>query len=136
MARGEKGELITKENCPESNENVTYGRVTKMLGGHNVLVLCSATNREHMCVIRGKMRNRGSMRISPDEIVLVALRDFEQKSTGDILIRYTHEEATKLKQLAEEVDTLMKAGTGVGGGNKKVQEDIVEFEAEFDFDAI
>lgn len=134
MASGARGELITKDNCEDGGDNLTYGRVTKMCGGHNIMAFCSATNREHMCVIRGKMRNKGSMRISVDEIVLVALRDFEQKATGDIVLKYSHDEAIKLKQMSEEVALLMSTGTGIGGGNKKIQEnEVVEFENEVDF---
>lgn len=137
MARGARGELITKDNCEGADGNLTYGRVTKMLGGHNIMVYCSATSREHMCVIRGKMRNKGSMRISVDEIVLIALRDFDQKAVGDVALRYTHEEAIKLKQISEEVVSLMtSAGGGTGSYSTKIMEDAVEFENEVDFENI
>jgi initiation factor 1A len=135
MARNEKNELITKDNYTEQGANPTYGRVIKILGGHDVLVFCALTNREHRCIIRGKMRNRGSAKISPDDIVLVDLREMEGgKGTGDIIIRYSHDESNKLKNIHEEVASLLNASSNMPGSKGTKIDADVEFTDEIDFE--
>lgn len=124
-----KGELITKETSGNEGDNVTYGRVTKMLGGFNVTVYCSSTNREHLCIIRGNMRNKHRMMIYIDDIVLVALREFDNKSKGDILTRYTQEETQSLKHIAKEVVSLTSIGKTKNDINEVQFEDEVVFES-------
>lgn len=103
---GDKGELVTQDSLKDGSDNVTYGKVIKMLGSMRVLVYCCSTSREHQCIIRGGMRNKSSMTIVVDDIVLVSLREFESKATGDIILRYTLDERAQLRQLSADVMAL------------------------------
>jgi len=134
MARGVKNELITKDHYTDDKTNATYGRVIKILGGHNVLVFCSSTNKEHLCIIRGKMRNRGSCRMDTGDIVLVDLREDQDKTIGDIILKYSASEARQLKAIHAEVGTLIDEGSSSKGADTGI--DFAEEEEGFDFDAI
>lgn len=125
MAVSKNGQLITKETCLDSGDHVSYGLVLRMLGGCRVAVHCASTNREHQCVIRGKMRGKRSMQICVDDLVLVALREFETKATGDIILRYSGAEIQQLKVIEPDVVALLstKSVGGVDKSNVEFQED-------------
>eukprot|EP00929_Paragymnodinium_shiwhaense_P123488 TRINITY_DN973_c0_g1_i1.p1 TRINITY_DN973_c0_g1~~TRINITY_DN973_c0_g1_i1.p1 ORF type:complete len:142 (-),score=63.04 TRINITY_DN973_c0_g1_i1:149-574(-) len=86
-----KKELEFKEDGQE------YGQVMRMLGNGRCEVSCfDGTKR--LCHIRGKMRKK--VWVNQGDIVLVSLRDFQDEK-GDIIVKYTPEEARNLKQYGE-----------------------------------
>jgi initiation factor 1A len=135
-----KGGLILKSRF-ESEGTVSYGIVIKLTGGFNVLVYCAISNREHNCRIPGKMRHKSSSRISAGDLVLVSMRDFQNNEIGDVILRYTYEEAHRVKQVEPEVATLMNQKSSM---DEEVDADKIGFkigteekeDAAFDFDAI
>merc|ERR1712032_1585718 len=73
-----------------------------MLGNGRCDVLCfDGTKR--LCHIRGKMRKK--VWVNQGDIVLVSLRDFQDEK-GDIITKYTSEEARNLKTYGELPDTV------------------------------
>eukprot|EP00747_Dinoflagellata_sp_TGD_P060195 gnl/TRDRNA2_/TRDRNA2_151921_c0_seq1.p2 gnl/TRDRNA2_/TRDRNA2_151921_c0~~gnl/TRDRNA2_/TRDRNA2_151921_c0_seq1.p2 ORF type:complete len:142 (-),score=45.92 gnl/TRDRNA2_/TRDRNA2_151921_c0_seq1:164-589(-) len=87
----EKRELIFKEDGQE------YGQVLTMLGNGRAQVSCfDGTKR--LCHIRGKMRKK--VWVCQGDIVLVSLRDFQDEK-GDIIVKYTADEARNLKTYGE-----------------------------------
>lgn len=81
-----KRDLVFKEDGQE------YGKVLRMLGNGRCEVSCfDGTQRQGH--IRGQMRKR--VWVSQGDIVLVALRDFQDEK-ADIILRYTPEEARNL----------------------------------------
>merc|ERR1719230_2420973 len=84
---GEKRELDFKEDGQE------YGQVLRMLGNGRLEAQCfDGTKR--LCHIRGKMRKK--VWVAQGDIVLVSLRDFQDEK-GDIILKYSAEEARNLK---------------------------------------
>merc|ERR1711877_97553 len=74
-----------------------YGQVMKMLGNGRCEINCfDGTKR--LCHIRGKMRKK--VWVNQGDIVLVSLRDFQDEK-GDIIVKYTAEEARNLKTYGE-----------------------------------
>ena len=75
-----------------------YGRVTKLMGGCNVMVYCN-DDAERLCHIRGNMRNK--VWINVGDIVLVSFRDCDEKldrhSRGDICAKYDQRVIYKLQ---------------------------------------
>jgi translation initiation factor 1A len=91
---------------PRDSDDQAYARVTKMLG--NGRLLCVSTDGiERMGKIRGGMRR--SEWISVGDIVLVSLRDFQEKKC-DVLMRYTPDEVRTLRKIGE-LDECMTSGT-------------------------
>jgi translation initiation factor 1A len=80
-----------------------YGRVTKLVGGGNVMVYCN-DNCERLCHIRGNMRKK--VWIAIGDIVLISLRDLDVKGhtvsnniqRGDICAKYDQRIIYKLKE--------------------------------------
>merc|ERR1719420_2727141 len=86
-----KRELIFKEDGQE------YGQVLRMLGNGRLEAMCfDGTKR--LCHIRGKMRKK--VWVCQGDIVLVSLRDFQDEK-GDIIVKYTSDEARNLKTYNE-----------------------------------
>lgn len=69
--------------------------VTKLLGFERVGVKCQDGN-ERICRIRGKMKRR--VWIRQGDIVLVSPWDFQFDSRGDVIWRYTRNQAAWLKR--------------------------------------
>merc|ERR1711988_1066074 len=115
----DKRELIFKEDGQE------YAQVLTMLGGGRLEAQCF-DGIKRMCGIRGKMRKR--VWISQGDIVLVGLRDFQDEK-GDVILKYTADEARNLKAYGELPETAKINESGA-----------VEFgdddDVEFDFDEI
>mmetsp|Transcript_24332 Transcript_24332/g.36917 ORF Transcript_24332/g.36917 Transcript_24332/m.36917 type:complete len:142 (+) Transcript_24332:111-536(+) len=79
-----------------------YGSVLRMLGnGRCEVQCCDGTKR--LCHIRGKMRKK--VWVNLGDIVLVSLRDFQDEK-GDIITKYTADEARQLKQYGELPDNV------------------------------
>ncbi len=71
------------------------GVVTKLLGFERLGVKCQ-DGKERLCRIRGKMKRR--VWIRQGDIVLVSPWDFQSDSRGDIVWRYTRNQAEWLKR--------------------------------------
>jgi len=125
-SEGTKKELEFKEDGQE------YGQVQRMLGNGRCDVQCfDGTKR--LCHIRGKMRKK--VWVNQGDIVLVSLRDFQDEK-GDIITKYTTEEARNLKTYGELPDNIKINETDVMDG--EMSDDGVEFDeaAGVDLDAI
>lgn len=72
-----------------------FGVVTKLLGFERVGVKCQ-DGKERLCRIRGKMKRR--VWIRQGDIVLVSPWDFQSDSRGDVIWRYTKNQAEWLKR--------------------------------------
>lgn len=75
--------------------NDVIGIAKKMLGNDRLLVDCQ-DGHERLCRIRGKMKRR--MWIRQGDIVLVSPWDFQSDERGDIIWRYTRNQAEWLKR--------------------------------------
>ncbi len=73
------------------------GRVVKVLGNRNMLVLCN-DNEQRICRIRGKIAQK--VWIYLGDLVLISLRTFQEggRKRGDILARYAPEQISILKR--------------------------------------
>ena len=69
--------------------------VTKLLGFERLRVKCQ-DGHERICRIRGKMKRRVWVR--QGDIVLVSPWDFQSDSRGDVIWRYTRNQAAWLKR--------------------------------------
>merc|ERR1712087_237334 len=112
-----KKELEFKEDGQE------YGQVQRMLGNGRCEVQCF-DNVKRLCHIRGKMRKK--VWVNQGDIVLVSLRDFQDEK-GDIIVKYTSDEARNLKTYGELPEGVRINETDVGDG--EVSDDGVEFDA-------
>jgi initiation factor 1A len=105
-------------------EDHEYGLVTKKLGNGRFTIKLNITNAEVIGRLCGKLRKHRSVNnVDVDSIVLVGLRDYEDKVT-DIVHVYNTEEIKILKKEGEYMEE-----TGVSRENK------IE-ETTFDFDSI
>ena len=68
-----------------------------MLGNGRLECLC-IDGKKRLCHIRGKMRKK--VWISQGDVVLVGLRDFQDEK-GDVILKYSADEARVLKQYGE-----------------------------------
>mmetsp|Transcript_80035 Transcript_80035/g.179091 ORF Transcript_80035/g.179091 Transcript_80035/m.179091 type:complete len:143 (-) Transcript_80035:354-782(-) len=121
-----KKELEFKEDGQE------YGQVMRMLGNGRCEVSCfDGTKR--LCHIRGKMRKK--VWVNQGDIVLVSLRDFQDEK-GDIIVKYTADEARNLKTYGELPESVKINETEIVDG--ELSDDGVEFndQAGVDIDAI
>mmetsp|Transcript_23937 Transcript_23937/g.71446 ORF Transcript_23937/g.71446 Transcript_23937/m.71446 type:complete len:159 (+) Transcript_23937:73-549(+) len=91
----DKRELIFKEDGQE------YAQVTKMLGNGRVEAICF-DGVKRLCHIRGKLRKK--VWINQGDIILLGLRDY-QDSKGDVILKYTADEARNLKTYGELPDS-------------------------------
>eukprot|EP00035_Acanthoeca_spectabilis_P034926 m.31594 g.31594 ORF g.31594 m.31594 type:complete len:148 (-) comp6950_c0_seq1:212-655(-) len=87
----DKRELIFKEDGQE------YAQVTKMLGNGRLEALCF-DGVKRLCHIRGKLRKK--VWINQGDIILLGLRDY-QDAKGDVILKYTADEARNLKTYGE-----------------------------------
>jgi len=113
----EKRELVFKEDGQE------YAQVTKMLGNGRLEAQCF-DGEKRLAHIRGKMRKK--VWINQGDIVLVSLREF-QDAKGDVILKYTADEARSLKAYGELPETakINETDTYPGDGDEEVA---------FDFD--
>ncbi|CAK0834875.1 unnamed protein product [Prorocentrum cordatum] len=110
-----KKELEFKEDGQE------YGQILRMLGNGRCEVSCF-DGVKRLCHIRGKMRKK--VWVNQGDIVLVSLRDFQDEK-GDIIVRYTPDEARNLKTYGELPDTVKINETDIVD---ELSEDGVEFD--------
>ncbi len=73
------------------------GRIVKVLGNRNMLVLCN-DDEQRICRIRGKIAQK--IWIYLGDLVLISLRTFQEegRKRGDILARYAPEQISILKR--------------------------------------
>ncbi|KRX86457.1 39S ribosomal protein L4, mitochondrial [Trichinella pseudospiralis] len=100
----EKRELIFKEDGQE------YAQVMKMLGNNRLQAFCF-DGVVRMCHIRGKLRKK--VWINAGDIILIGLRDFQDKK-ADVILKYNSDEARNLKTYGELPET---AKINEGGGD-------------------
>merc|ERR1712014_338184 len=118
MGEQKKQELIFKEDGQE------YGQVQRMLGNGRCECQCF-DNTKRLCHIRGKMRKK--VWVNQGDIVLVSLRDFQDEK-GDIIVKYTADEARNLKTYGELPEGTKINETDIVDG--EVSGDDVEFNEE------
>ncbi|KAM0259238.1 hypothetical protein ACHAQJ_003443 [Trichoderma viride] len=87
----QRRELTFKEDGQE------YAQVVKMLGNGRLEAMCFDGSKR-LANIRGKMRKK--VWINQGDIILLSLRDF-QDNKGDVILKYTSDEARNLKNLGE-----------------------------------
>eukprot|EP00037_Helgoeca_nana_P000090 m.20103 g.20103 ORF g.20103 m.20103 type:complete len:149 (-) comp10131_c0_seq1:251-697(-) len=87
----DKRELIFKEDGQE------YAQVTKMLGNGRLEALCF-DGVKRLAHIRGKLRKK--VWINQGDIILLGLREY-QDAKGDVILKYTADEARNLKTYGE-----------------------------------
>ncbi|RYC60650.1 hypothetical protein CHU98_g5568 [Xylaria longipes] len=78
-------------------EGQEYAQVVKMLGSGRLSCSCF-DGQTRLAHIRGKLRKK--VWINNGDIILLSLRDY-QDDKGDVLIKYTADEARSLKQYGE-----------------------------------
>jgi len=93
-----KKKVISEEDLdelvlPESTD--VFGVALKLLGNDRVLVRCQ-DGYERVCRIRGKMKRRVWIRVG--DVVLVSPWDFQFKTRGDIIWRYTKGQVEYLRR--------------------------------------
>ncbi|KAI1339306.1 hypothetical protein F5Y15DRAFT_383914 [Xylariaceae sp. FL0016] len=87
----EKRDLTFREDGQE------YAQVTKMLGNGRLEALCF-DGQKRLAHIRGKLRKK--VWINQGDIILLSLRDYQDEK-GDVILKYTADEARSLKQYGE-----------------------------------
>ena len=75
----------------------SYAVVLAMLGNKRLRARCEDCV-ERLCIIRGSMRR--SEWISPGDVILVSLRDFQDEK-ADVIHRYPHDDVRRLRRLGE-----------------------------------
>ncbi len=93
-----KRKIISEEELEDMMEpgpGDVYGVVVKLLGYDRALVRCQ-DGHERLCRIRGKLKRR--IWIKPGDVVLVSPWDFQRDRRGDIIWRYTKNQAEWLRR--------------------------------------
>jgi len=93
-----KRKIISEEELEDMMEpgpGDVYGVVVKLLGYDRALVKCQ-DGYERLCRIRGKLKRR--IWIRPGDVVLVSPWDFQSTKRGDIIWRYTRNQAEWLRR--------------------------------------
>ena len=87
----EKRPLVLKDE----KEGEDYGQIINILGGSWVTVRKLGSEKEYRCRVR---HAKGIGKMSKLDIVLFALREFETKPAGDIIVIYNPDEVNILKK--------------------------------------
>ncbi|KYH39153.1 MAG: translation initiation factor eIF-1A [Candidatus Hecatellales archaeon B24] len=93
-----KRKVLSEEELKElvlPGEGQVLGVVTKMLGYDRVMVTGN-DGKERLCRISGKLKRR--VWIREGDIVLVSPWDFQRDTRGDIVWRYTKNQAEWLRK--------------------------------------
>ena len=93
-----KNENISKRQLEQKEEGQDYAHVIKMLGQGRLLCLCFGDGKTRLGHIRGKMKRK--VWIQANDIVMVALRDFQDEKC-DVVLKFFPEEVKQLKNLKE-----------------------------------
>ena len=114
---GPERELIFKDA-----EGQEYAQVTKLLG--NCRLECNCFDGiVRLVQIRGKTKRKE--RISMGDVILISLRDFEDKK-ADVIMKYTVKEVKRLKMLGEIPDGVKVNDAYVQGEDE--EDDGIDFE--------
>jgi len=89
-----KSESDIREHMLMPNEYDVLGIVDENYGFTRMRVICQDEHKR-MCRIRGKMKKRVWVR--EGDVVLVSPWDFEYETKGDIIFRYTRNQADWLR---------------------------------------
>ena len=97
--------LVLKEDANEG-----YGQISTFLGGNMVMVRKLGSQIEFRCRMRKSLA-----KIKKKDIILYALREYESKDIGDILLVYTIDEVNTLRKNKyieddKEIDELFTYG--------------------------
>lgn len=103
----EKRELTFKEEGQE------YAQVVKMLGNGRLEAHCF-DGVKRLAHIRGKLRKK--VWINQGDIILLSLRDYQDEK-GDVILKYTADEARQLKAFNELPETAKINETDTFGGD-------------------
>ncbi|KAL9131956.1 MAG: hypothetical protein Q9217_000236 [Psora testacea] len=116
----EKRELTFKEEGQE------YAQVVKMLGNGRLEALCF-DGEKRLAHIRGKLRKK--VWINQGDIILLSLRDYQDEK-GDVILKYSADEARSLKAYGELPETAKINETDTYG--HEGVDDNVEFDEDRD----
>jgi len=86
----------------KQDDNEGYGQVMTLLGGSMVMVRKLGTKIEFRCRLRKSLP-----RVLKKDYVLYAIREFESKEVGDVILIYNIDEVYTLKKekyIEEEID--------------------------------
>lgn len=103
MPTGKKKNTKSKTNIEKKTEFILreegqeYAQAGRMLGNGRLEAICF-DGQTRMAHIRGKLLKR--VWISTGDIILVALRDF-QEGKVDVIHKYSNDQARKLKNMGE-----------------------------------
>jgi len=89
-----KSESDIRKSMLMPNRNDILGIVDKNLGYTRMKVMCQ-DGFERLCRVRGKMKKRNWVR--EGDAVLVSPWDFQSEERGDIIFRYTQNQAQWLR---------------------------------------
>ncbi len=89
-----KSESDIRKSMLMPNRNDVLGVVDKNLGYTRMKVMCQ-DGFERLCRVRGKMKKRNWVR--EGDAVLVSPWDFQSEERGDIIFRYTQNQAQWLR---------------------------------------
>ena len=90
-----KSESDVRARMLMPNKNDILGMVDKNLGFTRMRVVCQDGHRR-LCRVRGKMKKRNWVR--EGDVVLVSPWEFNWEQKGDIIFRYTANQAHWLRQ--------------------------------------
>jgi translation initiation factor 1A len=91
-----KNESDIRKNMFMPNKYDILGVVDKNFGFTRMKVICQ-DGYKRMCRIRGKMKKRNWVR--EGDVVLISPWDFEYELKGDIIFRYTRNQANWLRDI-------------------------------------
>ncbi|PQE07155.1 eukaryotic translation initiation factor 1A protein [Rutstroemia sp. NJR-2017a BVV2] len=91
----------TPHSLPPLTPNPEYAQVLKMLGNGRLEALCFDGSKR-LAHIRGKLRKK--VWINQGDIILLSLRDYQDEK-GDVILKYSSDEARALKAYRELPDT-------------------------------
>ena len=89
-----------------------YAQVVKMLGNGRLEALCF-DGAKRLAHIRGKLRKK--VWINQGDIILLSLRDYQDEK-GDVILKYSADEARSLKAYGELPETAKINETDTYGG--------------------
>ena len=117
----------TNYQSPHTNpSSPEYAQVIKMLGNGRLEALCF-DGEKRLAHIRGKLRKK--VWINQGDIILLSLRDYQDEK-GDVILKYSADEARSLKAYGELPETAKINETDTYG--HEGVDDNVEFDEDRD----
>lgn len=108
------GEEKAVRPLEEKDDGTEYGLVTKVLGNCRFMVRLNLQNKEVLAHLRGKFTkgaNKKDNIVEVNSVVLVSMRDFEEKVV-DIVHVYKPAEIRQLKKSGAFVEESVRGGGG------------------------